>query len=84
MAQSNYLNRAFLISSGVPTYWLAQDYDLDMSDHPSKPNAALYTGFTICGRVPVVSYATDAAGPRSEPPVWASVPRSDDFLWIGP
>lgn len=84
MAQSNYLNRANLISNGTPTYWLAQDYDLDMSDHPSRPNAALYEGFTICGRVPVVNYSTDVAGPRAEAPCWVSVPRPDDFIWIGP
>jgi len=84
MAQSNYLNRANLISSGVPTYWLAQDYDLDMSDHPSKPNAALYEGFTICGRVPVVNYVEGEARWLSSTDVGHYLQTASDWILTGP
>lgn len=85
MAQSNYLNRANLISNGTPTYWLAQDYDLDMSEHPSQPNASLYNGFTICGRVPVVVHESDTVQGFSETPMGGLMLQgSDDFILTEP
>lgn len=60
MAQSLYVNRAFLVADGSATFWLAQFYDPTMAEHPSAPDPADYTGFAVVARAPVVIRNTQA------------------------